>query len=90
MSAQPQAAELQWIKPDDYHIRTTCGRYSVSRVTTADHLHYIAWRLGTDDQPSTELTFTTVKRDATDDERKAAIKRVQQACSQHHAEARNV
>ena len=72
---------LQWRKRDDYHTRSTCGRFSVARVNVGDRCWYIAWRLPFgESEPSTEIGATTVSRDASDDERLAAIHEMQQIC----------
>jgi len=70
---------LEWAKVDDYHIASTCGRYTVSRVNTGAHVHYIAWRR----QPPLELGEVCLLSDCTHDERVDAIKRMRQACADH-------
>ena len=70
-------ATLEWHKPDACHLASTCGRYTVSRVTVTPHVHYIAWLR----QPLRELESVKLPAAATDDERKAAIARLQQRCA---------
>lgn len=67
---------LRWNKPDDYHIRSDCGRYSVCRITITPHIWYIAWRT-----PYEEIGATRLDENATDAERQAAIREMQQVCA---------
>lgn len=75
------AAELVWIKPDDYHIATECARYSVARITVSPFVHYIAWRR--DATKHRELDSVKLPADAPDADRMAAIKKMQQRCAEH-------
>ena len=66
---------LQWRKPDEYHIVTTCGRFSVCRITVDKAPLYIAFR-----RPYQELACRRLLPDASDVERGAAIKDMQAVC----------
>ena len=73
--------ELQWVKPDDYHIRSECGRFSVSRMTVSPFgIWYVAWRRSLVDGRATELGATRVPITAPDAERQNAIREMQQLC----------
>ena len=79
-SATPARAEnapLEWTRHDAYHLASICGGYTVSRVTVTPHVYFIAWRR----QPLRELESVKLPAAATDDERKAAIARLQQRCA---------
>lgn len=81
-SAVPAA--LQWAQRDDYHIATTCGRYTVSRVTVSvlSVVHYIAWRR----QPKLrEIDSVRLPIAAGDEERIAARRQMQQRCAEDFA-----
>lgn len=72
---------LEWRRVDDYHLRSKCGRFSISRVTAGDRLWYIAWQLTRrEDEPSTEIGATQLPLDATNDERRAALIDMQKVC----------
>ena len=53
---------LTWKRADDYHYRSECGRFSVSRLKTPNALWYIAWRL-----PDHELGATCLPIEKTDE-----------------------
>ena len=72
---------LTWVKPDEYHIRSACGRFSVARLNVLGTIWYVAFKLPWgESSPSTELGATHVSSGADDDERKAAIHEMQQLC----------
>lgn len=72
---------LTWRRADEYHFRSECGRFSISRVLSAGWIWYIAWRLTRrEDEPSTEIGATRLPTDATPDERTAALIDMQQIC----------
>lgn len=73
--------QLHWRKPDDYHIRSTCGRFSVARLSVCGTIWYVAFRLPFgESQPSTEIGATKLSAGATDAERQVAIREMQQVC----------
>ena len=73
---------LRWRKPDDHHIRSLCGKFTVARLTVAPNLWYIAFRRveGADGVRSTELGATRLSSTAGDAQRTAAIREMQKLC----------
>lgn len=77
--------ELRWRKPDQYHIASVCGRFTVARIRVQDVDHYVAFRR----EPTVsvvrahELDVRTVAPRATDAERMAAIRAMQDVCQAH-------
>lgn len=73
---------LQWRKPDDFHIRSECGRFTVSKMTVLDRLWYVAFRRdeGQNGVRSIELGATAMPIDALDGERSKAIGELKQLC----------
>ena len=76
---------LQWRRPDEHHIATVCGRFTVARIRVQDVDHYVAFRR--EPTPAVvkahELGERAVPPRATDAERMAAIKSLQQCCEAH-------
>lgn len=74
--------ELVWRQPDQYHIASACGRFTVARIRVCDVDHYVAFRR----EPtvsvvrSHELAVRTVPPRATDSDRTAAIRAMQRVC----------
>lgn len=66
---------LQWRKPDEYHIASVCGRFTVCRITVDKAPIYIAFR-----KPYDELASRRLQANASDAERTAAIKEMQAVC----------
>jgi hypothetical protein len=74
MAAQP----LVWWQPDDYHQRSSCGRFSVSRHNGFERTWYIAWLW-----PKHELGVVSVARNADNDARRTAIQAMKAVCDAH-------
>ena len=72
--------QIQWLKPDDYHIRSACGQFSVCRMSTPFAIWYIAWRKSKLDDFAREIGATRVPVAAPDSERSNAIKAMQELC----------
>jgi hypothetical protein len=73
--------DLRWLKPDAYHIRSDCGRYSVARIDMGVRDHYVAWRLPrAEHELPRELDSHRVAKTARDEDRLAAIRSMQQRC----------
>lgn len=72
--------DLHWLKPDYYHIRSDCGKFSVCRMSTPFAIWYIAWRKSRFDEYAVEIGATRVPVAAPDAERTAAIKAMQEIC----------
>lgn len=66
---------LQWRKPDQWHVRSACNRFSVCKMIVEGRIWYVAYRL-----PYDELGSARLERDATDAERVATIKAMQEIC----------
>jgi hypothetical protein len=74
-------SELHWHKADDYHIRSRCGRFSVSRLNVSPRVWYVAWRRPFSElDPPTELGATSLPDTANDAERISAIREMQGLC----------
>ena len=71
---------LAWRKPDDYHIKSACGRFAVSRMNVSPHIWYVAWRVSNGLSPSHEIGSRQLAADAPDSERSTAIKALQAMC----------
>jgi hypothetical protein len=72
---------LTWRKPDDYHIRSECGRFTVARMNVVDSVWYAAFKLPwSESEPSTEIAATKLSANASDAERMAAIRELQSVC----------
>lgn len=73
---------LRWLKPDEYHIRTTCGRFTVCRLTCSPFaLWYVAWQRDVlEPERATEIGATRVPITAPEHERQRAIREMQQLC----------
>lgn len=79
MSADvPRGPELRWLAADDYHTRTSCGRFTVARRRVSGIDWYVAYRR--DGARSVELGATQVSPRATDAERSAAIRDMKALC----------
>lgn len=80
---------LRWTRPDAYHIRTECGCYSVARNTVNGVDWYIAFRRIANGTITTrEIGATSVSPRATDEERRNAIRDMQQLCEAEASAAR--
>lgn len=38
----PNVPALRWLRPDAYHYRSECGRFTVARLQVVGSLHYTA------------------------------------------------
>lgn len=76
-------SDLVWRQPDQYHIATACGRFTVARVRVQDVDQYVAYRR----EPSLnvararELGRAFVPPRATDAERMTAIRAMKKVCA---------
>lgn len=79
---QKATPALRWLKPDDYHIRSECGRFTVARRRISGVDWYIAYRReqSVDVTRAHELGATEVQPRATEAQRKAAIRAMQHLC----------
>jgi hypothetical protein len=83
-------ATLAWFEPGmpAYHIETTCGRYTVSRVTVSARgvVHYVAWRTTRDANKRivkrVELDSATIPLEHTAEQRIEARRKMQQRCAE--------
>lgn len=73
---------LRWLQPDEYHIRTECGRFSVARRRVNGVDWYIANRIEptVDVERAHEIGATQVTPRATGDERLKAISAMREIC----------
>lgn len=73
---------LRWKKPDEYHIRSECGGFTVARITVAPSLWYIAFRRAKTESGvrSTEIGATRLPAAASDEQRQSAIRDMQKLC----------
>lgn len=78
--AAPPPANLRWLKADVYHIRTACGRYTVSKMVLGGGVLYIAWKRNGAGQMPTELGVTSVSAAAQEAATIAAIRAMQKKC----------
>lgn len=73
--------DLTWRKVDDYHLRSTCGRFSISKVFQNGSTWYIAWRLTQREaESSTEIAATRLYPDATETERNQTVGSLKAVC----------
>jgi len=75
---------LRWVKPDDYHIASDCGRFTVTRLTVTPHVWYVAFKRRFE-ASAVEIGATQLPATATDAERTAAIHEMQELCNSEAA-----
>lgn len=71
---------LHWLKPDDYHIASKCGRFTVTRLTVTPSVWYVAFQRAAFEGRATELGATRLPSTANDTEKQAAIREMQELC----------
>lgn len=69
---------LIWTQPDQYHLRTTCNRFTISRAKQGEFIAYTAWRVRPK-QPG-EILGTTLAAANDSDERVRALDGMKALC----------
>lgn len=66
---------MEWRRASDHHLVSSCGRFTVARITVDKAPIYIAFR-----KPYGELASKRLTAGASDAERAAAFKEMQAVC----------